>query len=257
MEKSCSAAKIIIVSCTVISIIIGMTISSYMLSRFMLRVQRTTEKSIKVKGVAEKEVLSDLASFNCSVSVKSKEKPDGYNKLTNVTNILNKRLDQLGFTEDVRFDKSISCSERYNTIKSSNDATTTEKEEFSHYVLTYGLTVRTKDVKTVEENVLKLNSLVRNGVDIYISNPEYFISNPEQYKLELVDQASASAAERARVAARQSGSDLGPLMTARQGGIQITAPASTETSDCGTYNTSSTKKVRRMVMTMEFALKSN
>ena len=85
--------------------------------------------------------------------------------------------------------------------------------------------------------------------------PRYFISNPEQYKLELVNAASASAAQRARTAAHHSGSELGPLMEARQGVIQITAPASTDTSDDGIYNTNSVQKVIRLVMTMKFALK--
>ena len=255
MEKQCSAAKITLISFTLISVIIGMSISSYMLSRFMLRIQRTTEKSITVKGVAEKEIISDLAAFTCSVTVRSSDKAEGYNKLTNATNMLNKKLELLGFTESMRFDKNISCSERFKTIKTVVNGKTTEKEEFSHYLFNYSLTVRTNNVKLVDNNVLLLHSLARNGVDIFVSSPEYFISNPEQYKLELVNQASASAAERARVAARQSGSDLGPLITARQGVIQITAPASTETSDYGTYNTSSFKKVIRLVMTMEFALK--
>ena len=105
------------------------------------------------------------------------------------------------------------------------------------------------------EQLSKLYELTKDGIAISVTPVEYFISNPEQYKLELVDQASAAAAERARTAARQSGSRLGPLMTARQGVIQITSPASNETSDYGVYNTSSINKVMRLVMTLEFALK--
>lgn len=255
MEKNCSAARITLISFTLISIIVGMSISSYMLSRFMLKIQKTTEKSITVKGVAEKEIISDLASFVCSVSVKSTEKAAGYNKLTNAVNMLNKKLELDGFPESVRFDKSIGCSERFKTTKTTANGKTVEKEEFVYYELTYTVTIRTKDMEKVENNVLKLHSLAQNGVDISVSNPEYFISNPEQYKLELVNQACASAAERAKIAANQSGSSLGALIKARQGVIQITAPADNATSDYGTYNTSSLRKVIRMVMTMEFALK--
>ena len=77
MEKNCSTARIITISVVVVSIIVGMTISAFMLSRFMLRIQNTTEKSITVKGVAEKEVKADLASYftvNKRVFLESVEK---------------------------------------------------------------------------------------------------------------------------------------------------------------------------------------
>ena len=221
----------------------------------MLRIQRTTEKSIKVKGVAEKEVSADLASFDCSVTVKAPDKSGGYVKLNNAKKVLLKKLELLGFTEDMYFDESISCFEQFKTVKTHSQGKTTENSVFSHYSFTYSLTVRTNKVDLVSKNVLHIHSLLLNQLDVSVTTPGYYISNPEQYKLELVNLASASAAERARIAAQQSGSTLGPLMTARQGVIQITSPASTETSDDGVYNTSSPKKIIRLVMTMEFSLK--
>ena len=52
--KQQSASRITLISLSIIAIVIGMVISAFMLSRFMLKVQTTTEKSITVKGVAEK-----------------------------------------------------------------------------------------------------------------------------------------------------------------------------------------------------------
>lgn len=255
MEKNCSTARIITISVVVVSIIVGMTISAFMLSRFMLRIQNTTEKSITVKGVAEKEVKADLASFSCTLKVSAKEKSVGFAKLNNAQAMLDKKLEMLGFTKDMRFDESITCAADYNIITQRDNGVVTERREFAGYDFTYLITIRTSNVALVTENVLKINTLVRNNVDVTVSEPQYFVKNPEQYKLELVNLASASAAERAKVAASQSGSSLGPLMTARQGVIQITSPASTETSDYGVYNTSSPVKIIRLVMTMTFNLK--
>ena len=114
--------------------------------------------------------------------------------------------------------------------------------------------IRTSDVALVSANVLKIHELALQKLNVSVESPKYFINNPEQYKLELVNSASASAAQRARTAASHSGSSLGPLMEARQGVIQITAPASSETSDYGVYDTKSVQKVIRLVMTMKFAL---
>ena len=251
MKKSTVA----IVAISIAAITIGMICSAFMLSRFMLKIQRTTEKSITVKGVAEKQVKSDVAAFNCSVRVKGKNKSEGYASLEKAIKILCAKLDNLGFTADMREDENISCVEIYRTLTTKERGKETSENIFDHYSLTYSVRIRTDKVDVVAKNILKIYELTARKMDVCVGTPQYFISNPEQYKLALVNEASASAAERAKTAAQHSGSALGALMTARQGVIQITCPASTETSDYGMYDTQSVHKVIRLVMTMEFELK--
>jgi hypothetical protein len=255
MEKSHSASKIIIIAICAAAVTVGVTVSSFMLSRFMLRIQKTTEKSITVKGVAEKEITSDLGAFTASVSIKSANRPQGYATLDGAGKVLTAKLDSLGFTGDMRETAQISCVEIYRTEKNVINNREVSNQVFDHYKLTYSVRVRTGNVKLIASNALKLYELTARQMDVEISTPQYYISDPEQYKLELVDKASASAAERARVAAQQSGSRLGALMSARQGVIQITAVASNDTSDYGIYDTESIQKIIRLVMTMEFELK--
>ena len=251
MKKSTVA----IISIAIAAVTIGMIFSAFMLSRFMLKIQRTTEKSITVKGVAEKQVKSDLAAFTCYIKVKSKTQAEGHGALEKASKVLCTKLDSLGFTADMREDENINCTDIYRTITTKERNKETSESIFSHYLLTYSVRIRTDKVDVVSKNILKLYELTARKLDVSVSTPQYFISNPEQYKLELVNAASASAAERARTAAMNSGSKLGPLMTARQGVIQITRPASSETSDYGMYDTESLHKVIRLVMTMEFELK--
>ena len=251
MKKSTA----VLISIAIAAVTIGMICSAFMLSRFMLKIQRTTEKSITVKGVAEKQVKSDIAAFTCSVSVKAKTQAEGYAALEKVSKVLCTKLDSLGFTAGMREDEDICCEESYRTITTKERGKETSERIFDHYILTYSVRVRTNQVDVVAKNVLKIYELTARKLDVSVSSPKYFIGNPEQFKLELVNAASASAAERARTAAHHSGSELGPLMTARQGVIQITRPASSETSDYGMYDTSSVEKVIRLVMTMEFELK--
>ena len=251
MKKSVVA----IAAVTIIAITVGMIVSAFMLSRFMLKIQHSSEKSIKVKGVAEKLITSDLATFKCSLRVKAQTKAEGYALLDRAVKVLNSKLDSLKFTENMQEDKSIYCAENYRTISTKVNGRETTTQVFDHFLLTYSVRIRTTDVQLVKENILKIYELTARKLDVTLSQPEYYISNPEQYKLELVDQASSAAAERARTAASKSGSKLGALMSARQGVIQITAPASSETSDYGVYNTSCLQKVIRLVMTMEFELK--
>lgn len=253
MKKSVAVTA---ASFALIALIAGIVVSAFMLSRFMLKIQHSTEKKITVKGVAEKAVTSDVAAFTCSVKAKGNDKVAGYRALEANKKRFLAYLDALGFTSSMREDEEISCYAQYRTVR-KKDARGNETSEsiFSHYELTYSLRVRTSNVQLVAGKVLKLHGLAAQGVDLTVGTPQYFINNPEQYKLELVNAASASAAQRARTAAQHSGSELGPLMEARQGVIQITAPASTESSDSGVYDTGSVQKVIRLVMTMKFALK--
>lgn len=252
--KEHSASQVTLIALIIAAIVVGMVVSAFMLSRFMLRIQRTTEKSIVVKGVAEKTIISDIAAFRCYVRVKNTNRADGYADLQKKILVLRKKLQELGFVYSMLEDASIESEEvcRAVTVRENNQNVT--KSVFDHYLLTYSVRVRTSDVRLVEKNALKVYELASGKIDVNISNPEYYIKNPEQYKLELVDQASASAAQRAETAASKSKSRLGALIKARQGVIQITAPASNDTSDYGVYNTSSVEKVMRLVMTLEFAL---
>ena len=260
MENRRYISKLVIFSVCLAAATVGMIVSAYLLSRFMLKIQTTstsvTERSITVKGVAEKEVTSDLATFSCSIKAKAATRPDGYKEITKLSQELCKHLDALGFTAAMRENASISCDEIYKTeYYTDENNKKASKLVFDYYDLTYSVRIRTANVKLVENNVLKVNDLTSKGFEVTVSAPQYFISNPERYKLELVNSASASAAERARTAAQHSGSKLGALMIARQGVIQITAPASNETSDYGIYDTGSVQKVMRLVMTMKFSLK--
>ena len=253
--KQHTASHISLITFCIIAIVIGMVISAFMLSRFMLKIQTTTEKSITVKGVAEKEIISDIGAFYCSISVKNTDRAAGYADLNKKAEILHAKLKSLGFTAEMLEDKSISCDEKFRTETVKENNQSVSKTLFDHYYLTYSIRVRTNNVKLIEAKALKIYDLASEKYDIYVGTPQYYINNPEQYKLELVDKASASAAERARTAAGQSGSKIGALIKARQGVIQITSPASSETSDYGVYNTSSINKVMRLVMTLEFSLK--
>ena len=253
MKKSVAVTA---ASAALIAITAGIVVSSFMLSRFMLKSQHSTEKKITVKGVAEKLVTSDVAAFSCSVEARGKDRANGFKALEKNKKIFLAKLDALGFTAAMRSDESISCEARYNTIR-TKDAQGRENSttQFSHYELTYSVRVCTSNVQLVAKNALKIHELNAQGLEVSVDSPRFYITNPEQFKLELVNAASFSAAQRAKTAAEHSGSTLGPLMEARQGVIQITAPASSDTSDEGIYDTRSVQKVIRLVMTMKFALK--
>ena len=165
-----------------------------------------------------------------------------------------KKFAEIGIKPEWVENDSVDYNRVTKTVTVKEKDKTVSKEEFSHYSFVRSCRIRTKEVKVLEKASVRLYELTKDGVDISVSSVEYFISNPEQYKLELVDAATQSAYKRANVVAQTCGSKLGRLLTARQGVIQITRPASDDTSDYGTYDTRTINKVMRLVVTLDFAL---
>ena len=258
MESNCKK-KFLLVIGGVAVLAAGAVGSAALLSRPALKLKTTstvaTEKTIKVKGVAEKEIVSDLGALTVEIKCTSSEIPSGYAELNRINNLLLQKMQELGIKEDSIQSPSIRYNSVFKDIAAKDGNKVVTRSVFSHYLFTRSYRIVTADVQAIQNASLKLYDLVSAGVNIEVYDVQYFIDNPEQYKLELVDEASKSAYQRARIVADTCGSQLGALLVARQGVIQINKPASNETSDYGTYDTSSIKKVMRLVVTLEFALK--
>lgn len=216
----------------------------------------TSEKTVSVKGVAEREVTSDLGVFEITINCSNKNIPEGYKEINRIYDIVLVRLKNLNIPLDCVEQPNVYYNAVYDSITTKLENNKTEtKNIFKHYRFTRECRIVSKDVNTLAIAAQKLNDLISEGIEISVSQPQFFINNPEQYKLELVDSATESAFQRAKTVAEKSGSSLGPLLRGRQGVIQITKVASNETSDYGMYDTTSIKKLMRLVVTLEYSLK--
>lgn len=254
MKRPSSSFLFTLTLCTLIAAA-GVVGAAWSLNRFMLKVQRTTENAVTVKGVATKEVRSDIGVFTCSIRCRAKSIAEGYKTINAMSAKLDTKLTELGFTAAEIEDRSINYSQYNKTIRTRENGRETTREEFSHFGFNYYCRIRSAKVELIEAASLKLYALAAEGWEITVGTPEYFIGNPELYKLELVDAASRAACQRAAGVAESCGSHLGALLTARQGVIQITRPGDGSSSDGGYYDTRSINKVIRMVVTMTFALR--
>lgn len=254
MPSSPRVSVPILLLCTIIASA-AVAASAWTISRFMLRVEKNTEKTVTVKGVAEKEIESDVGAMTCQLSVKAQKIADGYAELNRVGGVFKQKLAELGFDSGEEEDVSISYESVSKTVKSKENGKEISREEFSHYVFRRSCRIRSKKVRNLAEASVKLYELTAQGVDLSVGTPEFFISDPEKYKLELADAAALSAYQRGQRVADSCHAKIGKLLTARQGVIQITRPADNQSSDYGVYDTTSIPKIMRMVVTVTFALK--
>ncbi|MDD4816960.1 MAG: SIMPL domain-containing protein [Victivallaceae bacterium] len=245
MTFTAPRGKFMMVAAGSIFLALAMVASAWLLSRFMVKIQRET--TISAKGYAEKLVTADLGSFSAALTVQSTDLAAGYKTISTQCAEVTKMLAEFGFKpEEINVDGVV-----FNRVFRYVNGE--ETGELLYFNLSQTIRICTKDVKRISDNYRKLNTLLANGIQINVAVPEYFISNPEAYKLALTAEASKSAAARAEIMAKEGGAELKELLSARLGVIQINRPASSEMSDYGVYDTSSPEKVIKIVVALEFS----
>ena len=120
MPSSSRVSVPVLLLCTIIASV-AIAASAWTISRFMLRVEKNTEKTVTVKGVAEKEIQSDIGALSCSFSVKAQQIADGYAELNRVNALFWKKLAELGFEPGEEGDVSISYERVTKTVKTKEN----------------------------------------------------------------------------------------------------------------------------------------
>jgi hypothetical protein len=111
------------------------------------------------------------------------------------------------------------------------------------------------EVDRVEALAQRPGSLLRDGSVMENSNLEFFYSETDRLKRELLARATDDARDRAEEIAGSSGGTLGRMITARAGVFQITEPLSTEVASYGIYNTATRNKQITVTVNGVFVLK--
>lgn len=224
----------------------GMVISSSLVSKFFLRIQH--ENKLSVKGYAEKAVKSDIGTFSVIAAYSDPNLASGYKNMKLCSEKVAGAIKASGFKNEELLVNSLIVNKIYKKIngKDTND--------IEYYTLSQCITVRSPDIELIASAHKDLYSLLAEGLDISVNPPDYFISNLEKYKQELIAGATRNAEERARIMAGNCGGQIKRLLAAKQGIIQITAPDSADVSDYGVFDTKSPLKIIKIVVSLDFML---
>lgn len=206
-------------------------------------------KPITVKGYAEKQVRADSGSLTASVTATGSTNAEAYQeagiKLDRIRSVINLALTDE--TEIVELQTSVKevlkTNEKGQKINVIDYFTATRKLRIS--------TTRVNALRRLGRALYDLNS---EGIRISLTGPDFYVSNLDPIKLELVESATANGKRRAQLMAQSSGESLGALTSAQQGVIQITKQNSTATSSWGIYDTETIEKVVKMVVTLEYEI---
>ena len=217
---------------------IGMVLGGYLLGDGLLRAKEA-ERSVTVRGLAERDVTADLATWTISYSASSQSLADAQAKVRRDTVAIEQFFSDLGFPDTALQPTGA------NVSSYTRDGVTT-------YTVRQRLSLRTNDIERAQKAVAQQFDLVGRGVFLEEgSGMSYTFTRLNSIKPEMVAEATKDARAAAQQFAMDSGADVGAIKDATQGYFSIEA----RDGDGGGWGKSDSpyKKVR-VVTTVNFSL---
>ncbi|MGE5583535.1 MAG: SIMPL domain-containing protein [Bacillota bacterium] len=227
---------------------LGLILSAVIFGLFFYQ-SRMPEKTIRVVGAATKRFGSDIIKWRITISrnTGTNDIKNGYSLVKNDLQTLIEMLKTNGINEKDLTIQPVNTNPIYAQYERGNS--------ISGYAISQSLYLISKDVATVEKLALNPSILVDRGIYLQSSSLEYYSSQLDKIKKELLAAATKDAKKRAERIAGSTGDRIAKIESARVGVFQITEPYSTEVSDYGVYNTSTKEKDITVTMNVVFSLK--
>ena len=221
-------------------IALGLAAGGYFIGQGFVNA-RTVDRSVEVKGLAEREVLADTAIWPIQIVAAGDDLEALLDRIDLQGEQVREYLEELGFTADEVSVSAPNVVDRQAREYGDPNARV-------RYSVTLTLTVFTDKVQAVRGAGDSLLELGKSGIVIsqenYEARTQYLFNGLNALKPGMVEEATENAREVAQKFAEDSGSRLGKIRSARQGQFSI------EDRDS---NNPHIKKVR-VVSTVEYML---
>ncbi len=201
-----------------LGVFLGLTLLGYLLADGALRF-KAMERTVTVKGLAEKEVQADLVIWPIQFAVADNDLTALYTRIEANTAKVKSFLQQQGIEE-----QAISGAAPAITDKSAQQYGTGQRAEF-RYTALQTVTVYSTEVEKVRQVMSQLSVLGKEGIAFsgegYQGRPEYLFTELNAIKPQMVEEATRNAREVANKFAADSDSQLGKIRRASQGQFSI------------------------------------
>ena len=181
---------------------------------------RAYDRFVTVKGLAEREVMADLAIWPITFQAGDNDLGSLQNGIDESRRIITEFLLGNGFEIDQISYSAPVISDTRTQISYGKDV----QSEF-RYIARSTVTTRTGDIALVKETMEKSGELVGRGVVLgeqSWQNPtEFLFTGLNDIKPEMIQEATTSAREAAEKFAKDSGSKVGKIRNATQGYFSI------------------------------------
>jgi hypothetical protein len=219
---------------------VGLIVGGYALGDGLKRAHRA-DRSVTVRGLAERDVTADLATWTITYSSTAGNLAEAQAGVDGDTAQIRAYFRELGFPADTLHPTGVNVSQ----YKENGVPTFTVRQR---------VTLRSNDIKRAQEAVRRQFELVRRGVILEEgSGMSYTFTRLNDIKPAMVAEATKDARSAAEQFAKDSGAEVGAIKTATQGYFSIDARDGDSGGGWGVSDTPY-KKVR-VVTTIDFYLK--
>ncbi len=237
----------------VLSVCVTFIICSLSLGAFLVKARRSAPSGgITVTGSASMDFESDLIVWSGSCQESGDSLTAAYKKIQDSEKKIREFLIDRGVSEEDVVFGSVQIQRK--TVPIYDDNGNYIKDEEAGYELSQTFVVSSMDLDLVSAISRDISVLIAAGVAVESNAPEYYCSNLDEIKLELIEAAAANARQRAEIVAEQAGAKLGALKSANLGVFQVTAVNSgtAEYGSTGTLNTSSRYKTAMITTKLNY-----
>ncbi|HEX5537217.1 MAG TPA: SIMPL domain-containing protein [Sphingobium sp.] len=219
---------------------VGMVVGGYLLGDGLTRA-RQADRSVTVRGLAEKDVMADLATWTIAYSATGFDLPTVRAEVDQNTKALTDYFRELGFRPEEL--KPIGAGVNQFINNGVNTITITQRMQ-----------LRTTDIARAQKAVARQFDLVRRGVTMQEgSGMVYSFTKLNDVKPPMVAEATKDARKAAEQFAQDSGTGVGGIKGATQGYFSI-EPRDGDQSGGGYGASDSPYKKVRVVTTVDFYL---
>ena len=204
---------------------------------------RVGDRSVTVRGLAERNVRADLAVLPLRFSASGDVLPEVQAQIDANLAAVRQFLTAQGYPADAVSLGRLEVADRRSREYGTQDGG-------PRFILAQTVIVRTGDVNRVQSTTRALNELVRQGIVLQdFSGPTYAFTKLNEVRPAMIAEATAAARTGAERFAQDSGAPLGPIRQATQGSFEILAR-----DEIGDESQSPDKKVR-VVTTISYRLR--
>ena len=221
---------------------LGIIVGGYLLGDGLRRA-RMADRAVTLRGLAERNVTADLASWSLNFQAQGTDVSTVQNEIERDTRTIRNFIHQAGFPDSALTDGGGSINSYYDSNRAANVVTINRRLQF-----------RTTDVMRAQRTYARQFDLIRSGVQLQEgSNMVYSFTQLSSLKPRLIAESIQDARRGADQFAHDSGSQVGAIRSATQGYFSIGArDGDADTGDSGA-GASPYQKVR-VVTTIEFYL---
>ena len=203
---------------------------------------------ITMTGSARVEAVADKATWTISIAEVATQPSEGIGKVKSGVEAVRKYLISGGVSGE-----SITLG-GLNSFANEEYENGNPTGRIASYRISRDITVRSDDVRTIENLSQNIGTLIEQGYAVNSLPPAYYLSNLPELRPQLLENAMKDAKTRAESITKATTGSVGAPKTVRSGPIQVTARDSINAEDYGAYDTSTIEKTVTATVSVFFAI---